>query len=94
MSVSLGFAKCKDDNEGTTMSLTLSNTDVKLKTDESFLNEVARKTVNLKAGARGLKKTINQSLQPAITEILKEGKYKELIVSGETVNNPKQYILR
>lgn len=36
LSVSLGFAKCKDDNEGTTMSLTLSNTDVKLKTDESF----------------------------------------------------------
>lgn len=72
----------------------LSEFGVLLKTDKSFLNEVARKTVNLKAGARGLKKTINESLQPAITEILKEGKYKELIVSGETVNNPKQYILR
>ena len=72
----------------------LSEFGVLLKTDKSFINEVACKTVDLKAGARGLKKTINESLQPAITEILKEGKYKELIVSGETVNNPKQYILR
>lgn len=72
----------------------LSEFGVLLKTDESFINEIASKTVGLKVGARGLKKTINESLQPAITEILKEGKYSELIVNGETVNNPKQYILR
>lgn len=61
---------------------------------EDYICEIARKTVELRAGARGLKIAINESLQPALTEIIKNNVYNELLVTGETVDNPKKYILK
>lgn len=72
----------------------LKDLGVVLKMNSSYIREIARKTLSLKAGARGLKIAVNESLQPALTEIVKNGTYKELSVDGETVYNPKKYILK
>lgn len=64
------------------------------KPTSDYIYELANKTLSLKAGARGLKIAVNESLQPAINEIVKNGTYKELSVDGETVYNPKKYILK
>jgi len=72
----------------------LKRLSVALKYDESYARAIADKTVWLKAGARGLKQAINESLKYAIIKIQKEKTFSELIVSADTVEDARQFILK
>lgn len=73
----------------------LKSYNVKLDYEDKFINEVAKKAMDLKLGGRALKTIIEESIQYARWEVLtNNSKYKELILLGETVENPKKYILK
>lgn len=66
---------------------------VNLEYDEDYIIEVAKKASLLDEGARGIKTVINDSIKKAQFEI-KTGDYKTLILTKETVNDNKIYILK
>ena len=63
--------------------------------NDSFIEEVAKRAKKLNLGARGLQTIIEQTLFEAQLEMaFADNKFKTLEVSGETVNNPKKYVLK
>ena len=64
---------------------------VNLKWDETFIEEVAKRAYNLNMGARSLKTIIEQALVEIKWQALLENKEKTVLVTKETVENPKQY---
>lgn len=71
---------------------------VNLKYTDDYLDAIVKKALELKTGGRSLKEIIETSLCIAEWQIIVAKdlvrQYDELIVSGETVENPKKYILR
>lgn len=59
--------------------------------DASFIEEVAKKAYNLKLGARSLKTIIEEALSEIKWQALLTCKETNVLVSSETVENPKQY---
>ncbi len=60
-------------------------------TDE-YRDEVATLAYELKTGARGLNNVVEESTSLAYQDVLEnEDKYSEIILTGETVRNPKNY---
>ena len=67
---------------------------VKLSTKEGYADAIAKKAVAKKIGARGLATYIADSTADAYDTICcNPGKYSEVILTEETVSNPKQYQL-
>jgi len=68
---------------------------IELLYNDSFIEEVAKKAKKLNLGARGLQTIIEQSLFEAQLEMaFANDEFKTLEVTGETVNDPKKYILK
>ncbi len=75
--------------------LLFADMNIELITTDDFINEVAKKAYAKKTGARALDVVINEALEEALFEILKNpNTYNQLICDGNTVNNNKKYILR
>lgn len=73
----------------------LQNLNVKLIYDNEFIEEVAKKALENKTGARTLKSIIESSIMEARWEIIdNQNCYKELFLTGESVHNPKIYKLK
>lgn len=64
---------------------------VNLRWDESFVEEVAKKAYNLNMGARSLKTIIEGALSEIKWMSLLHYQERTVLVSRETVENPKQY---
>lgn len=71
---------------------------VELKWLDDYIDAIVKRALKLKTGGRSLKEIIELSLYFAECQIIEDKKfkkaYKELIVSGETIENPKKYILK
>ena len=73
----------------------LENFKVELTWEDEFIENVAKKAIELGTGARSLKNIIEKSLEVARWEILiNPEKYKKLELLGETVEDPKVYKLK
>lgn len=60
-----------------------------------FVRKVAMKASTLDSGARALKTVIDETFLPATYEISKTyPQSRELLVSADTIDNPKQYVLK
>lgn len=64
---------------------------VNLRWDETFIEEVAKRAYNLNMGARSLKTIIEGALSEIKWQALLDYKETEILVTKETVENPKQY---
>ncbi|MDD2203302.1 MAG: AAA family ATPase [Bacilli bacterium] len=67
---------------------------VNLKYTDDYIEAVAKKAITLKTGARSLKSTVFESLIKAENKIMRERKYKELILNEQTASNNKVYVLK
>ena len=68
---------------------------ISLKYYDNFIKSVAQKAYQHKLGARALQKIIEQVLEECKWEIMFNGIHnKELILTEETVENPKKFILK
>lgn len=69
--------------------------DVILNVTDEYRNEVASLAYELKTGARGLNNVVEESTSLAYQDVLEnEDKYSEIILTGETVRDPKSYVKR
>lgn len=65
---------------------------VNLKYTDKFIEEVAKKAMDLKLGARSLKRIIEDSIKDVRWNIMtSDCQHNEIILNEETVNNPKIY---
>lgn len=67
---------------------------IKLIYDEKTIEAIARKAIELNLGARSIKKIVQQALELANYDIFSKNYYSELIISEDTIEDNKQYILR
>ena len=65
---------------------------VTLTPSDGYIDEIVRQAVERKTGARGLNTVVDESTWEAYGDVYTNlGKYKEIILGKETVNDPKQY---
>lgn len=65
---------------------------VNLKYTDKFIEEVAKKAMGLKTGARSLKRIIEESIKEARWDVMTSNcQYNEIILDEQTVSNPKIY---
>ncbi len=63
--------------------------------DDGFITEVAKKSIELNTGARSLKRIVEESINELRWQIMtSNSKYSEVILTEETINNPKIYKLK
>ena len=62
--------------------------------DDKTIEAIAKKADELKLGARSIKKIVENALYFANYELFSKNNYSELIISPETIEDNKQYILR
>ena len=62
--------------------------------DEEVIKAIAKKAYELNRGARSIKKIVEKALAEAIYEIQSYLPFRELIITPETIENNKKYILR
>ncbi len=68
---------------------------VKLTSKEEFLDKIASEAVRRKTGARGLNTVIEDATREAYFNVYtKPDEYSEVILTKETADNPKKYILK
>ena len=70
---------------------------VDLEYDDSYIEAIINKAIELNTGARSLKGSVDRSLEDAEFELQKKSnmnKYNKLLVTGETVTNNKVYTLK
>ena len=67
---------------------------IKLLYDEKVIEAIAKKAVDLNLGARSIKKIVQTALENANYDIFSRNNYKELLISEDTIEDNKQYILR
>ena len=68
---------------------------VKLTSSEEFLNKIASEAVRRKTGARGLNTVIEAATREAYFNVYtKPDEYSEVILTEETAEDPKKYILK
>lgn len=68
---------------------------IKLNYTDSFIEEVAKKAMNLKTGARSIKRIIEDSIEDVRWKVMtNECQYREIILDEQTVNNPKIYKIK
>lgn len=74
----------------------LENINLTLEWEKEFIDEVAKKAIDLKIGARALKAIVEECIIVARWEVLSNniGKYKTLRLLADTVENPNKYILK
>lgn len=67
---------------------------IKLEYEDKAIEKIAMKAYEIKSGARSLDKVVNDTLRYAYEEIFFENqKFKELIITEQTVEDPKIYKL-
>ena len=65
---------------------------VKLTAGDDFIDAVAKQAIERKTGARGLNTVIDEATWVAYADAYSNlGKYQEIVLEEDTVNNPKQY---
>lgn len=62
--------------------------------DDATIEAIARKAIKLNRGARSIKKIVEKALAVANYELYSSKPYHELIISPETIEDNKQFILR
>lgn len=62
--------------------------------DDKVIEAIARKAIELKRGARSIKKIVERALAEVNYEIFSNNHYSKLIISPETIEDNKQYILK
>ena len=62
--------------------------------DDKTIEAIARKAIELKRGARSIKKIVERALAEVNYEIFSNNHYTKLIISPETIEDNKQYILK
>ena len=67
---------------------------IKFRYDDKVIEAIARKAVELNLGARSIKKIVQTALEYANYDIFSKNNYRELIISEDTIEDNKQYILR
>ena len=64
---------------------------VTLSYEESYLDAICNKALSLKTGARSLKTILEENIRGYKLEVLfNMGKYDEIILNGECIDNPKK----
>lgn len=74
--------------------LVLNELGVQINCTDEFIEEVAKSAIAMKTGARALRSIVEYSLKNAEFEILKDRKYSNLMLDGETVYDNKAYVLK
>ena len=72
----------------------LANRGIKFIYDDATIEAIAKKAVKLKRGARSIKKIVESALAFASYEFQSSKRFNELIISPETIEDNKKYILR
>ena len=67
---------------------------IKFTYDEKTIEAIAKKAADIGLGARSIKKIVEKSLQTANYYVFSNNTYKELIISEETIEDSKKYILK
>lgn len=67
---------------------------IKFTYDEKTIEAIAKKAANIGLGARSIKKIVEKSLQVANYQVFSNNPYKELIISEETIEDNKKFILK
>ena len=68
---------------------------VKLTSTEEFLDKIAMEAVERKTGARGLNNVVDDATWEAYNEVYTHpNEYSEVILTKDTADNPKKYILK
>ena len=62
--------------------------------DDKTIEAIAKKAIELKRGARSIKKIVERALAEVNYEIFSDNHYTKLIISPETLEDNKQYILK
>ena len=62
--------------------------------DDKVIEAIAKKAIELKRGARSIKKIVEKALAEVNYEIFSNNQYSKLIISPETIEDNKQYILK
>ena len=62
--------------------------------DERTIEAIARKAIELKRGARSIKKIVEEALSIINYEVFSNRHFEELIISDETIEDNKKFILR
>ena len=62
--------------------------------DDATIEAIAKKAIKLNRGARSIKKIVEKALAVANYELYSSKPYHELIISPETIEDNKQFILR
>lgn len=65
---------------------------VKLTVGSDYIEEIATQAYERKTGARGINNVVDESTWEAYADVYSNvGQYEEIVLSKETVDNPKQY---
>lgn len=68
---------------------------IDLKYTDRFIEEIAKKAINLKTGARSLKRIIEESIKDVRWNVMSSDcQYSEIVLDEQTVNNSKIYKLK
>ena len=67
---------------------------MRFKYDDNVVKAIAKKAIIIDEGARSIKKIVEKALEVADYEIFSNNNYKELIISEETIENNKKFILK
>ena len=67
---------------------------INIRYDDETIAAIAKKAVLLKRGARSIKKIVEYALNEVNYQIYSNNIYKELIITPETIENNKKFILR
>ena len=62
--------------------------------DDKVIEAIAKKCIELGVGARSIKKIVENALEIANYSIFSRNKYKELIITPETIEDNKKFILK
>lgn len=72
----------------------LANRGIKFIYDDATIEAIAKKAVALKRGARSIKKIVETALAAASYEVQSNKRFNELIITPETIEDNKKFILR
>ena len=67
---------------------------IKFMYDDKVIEAIAKKAMIINKGARSIKKIVEETLEYINYEVYSNRQFRELIISDETIEDPKKYILR
>lgn len=76
-------------------SFFLENYDIKLRFSDSFIERLCNDAIRRKTGFRGVDQVVNQALSEVNFVLQTTNKHcKEVVITEETIDNPKKYMLK